>query len=162
MASQPSKKPIAKKPKKKKKPTKSEIIKKSIERSKKPHQKYGTSKLEDKFAREFLDKMDVKYETQFEAKDIKRFYDFKVNERILIEVDGDFYHSYGKLFEEMSPMQKKNHRVDQIKNKWAIEHGYILLRIWEHDINNNPSGVFKELKRVLGINEDLNNKKKRH
>jgi hypothetical protein len=62
------------KKRKKKKLNVSEIIKKNIERSKKPHPKYGTSKLEEKFAKEFLDKLGVKYETQFEAKDIKRFY----------------------------------------------------------------------------------------
>ena len=43
-------KPRSKTVKKKKKPTVNEIIKKNIERSKKPHPKYGTSKLEKKFA----------------------------------------------------------------------------------------------------------------
>lgn len=52
--------------------------------------KYGSSKLEDKFAKEFLDKLNVIYERQFEAKDIKRFYDFKIG-NILIEVDGDYW-----------------------------------------------------------------------
>lgn len=41
-------------------------------------QKYGTSKLEADFAREFLDKLGVKYIYEYEAKDIKRFYDFAV------------------------------------------------------------------------------------
>lgn len=50
------------------------------------HPKYGTSKLEDKFAKEILEKMGVEYERQFEAKDIGRFYDFKVG-NVLIEVD---------------------------------------------------------------------------
>jgi hypothetical protein len=47
-------KPRSKTIKKKRKPTVSEIIKKNIERSKKPHPKYGTSKLEKKFAKDFL------------------------------------------------------------------------------------------------------------
>ena len=55
------------------------------------HPKYGTSKLEEKFAKEFLDKLGVPYEKQFEAKDIGRFYDFKVGERVLVEVDGDYW-----------------------------------------------------------------------
>ena len=110
-------KPRSKTVKKKKKPSTSEIIKKNIERSKKPHPKYGTSKLEKKFAKEILEKLGVKYEEQFEAKDIKRYFDFFLSEYgILIECDGDFYHSYGKVYEEMSPMQKRNHRVDEIKN----------------------------------------------
>lgn len=36
------------------------------------HPKYGTSKLEDKFAKEFLDKLGVPYERQFEAKEIRK------------------------------------------------------------------------------------------
>lgn len=153
--------------KKKRKPTTSEIIKKNIARSKKPHPKYGTSKLEKKFAKEFLDKLGVKYEEQFEAKDIKRFYDFYLNDyRVLIEIDGDFYHGYGKLHEEKSPMQKKNARVDEIKNKWAALHGIPLIRIWEHDIKENPKKVLEMLRERLGIEMEKliikENKKKRH
>ena len=69
-------KPRSKTVKKKRKPSVSEIIKKNIERSKKSHPKYGTSKLEKKFAKEFLDKLGVKYEEQFYAESIKRYYDF--------------------------------------------------------------------------------------
>ena len=153
--------------KKKRKPTREEIIKKNIERSKKPHPKYGTSKLEKKFAKEILEKLNIKYEEQFEAKDIKRFFDFYLPEyKTLIECDGDYYHSYGKVYEEMSPMQKRNARVDEIKNEWAGSHGIPLIRIWEHDINENPEKVRKFLSERLGvISEELiikENKKKRH
>lgn len=57
------------------------------------HPKYGTSKLEDKFAKEFLDKLGVPYVRQFEAKDIGRFYDFAIPDgRILLEIDGNWWH----------------------------------------------------------------------
>ena len=164
----PFNKPRSKAVKKKRKPqTVGEIIKKNIARSKKPHPKYGTSKLEDKFAREFLDKLGVKYERQFFAEDIKRYYDFYLPEsRVLIEVDGDFYHSYGVVEEEMSPMQKRNRRVDEIKNTWAAERGIPLIRIWEHDIEENPSKVMRYLKKRIGMAEDKkkinDDKKKRH
>lgn len=160
-------KPRSKTVKKKKKPTTSEIIKKNIARSKKPHPKYGTSKLEKKFAKEFLEKLGVKYEEQFEAKDIKRFYDFFLPDyRVLIEIDGDFYHGYGKLHEEKNPMQKKNARVDEIKNEWAAMHGIPLIRIWEHEINETPEKVLNMLRDRLGVEiEKLKikeDKKKRH
>lgn len=160
-------KPRSKTVKKKKKLTREEIIKRNIERSKKPHPKYGTSKLEKKFAREFLDKLGVRYEEQFEAKDIKRFYDFYLSEyRVLIEIDGDYFHGYGKVHEEKSPMQKRNERVDRIKDEWAISHGYPLIRIWEHDINENPQKVLDMLRQRLGVEEEKliikENKKKRH
>lgn len=132
----------------------------------KNHPEYGTSKLEDKFAKEFLDKLGVVYERQYLAKDIKRYYDFRVNDRILIEVDGTYFHSYGLVYEDMNPMQKHNAWVDKIKNEWAIEHGFILVRIWEHDINKHPEKVMNYLKEIIGINDKkmqiLENKKKRH
>ena len=53
-------KPRSKTVRKKKKLTREEIIKRNIERSKKPHPKYGTSKLEKKFAKEFLEKIGIK------------------------------------------------------------------------------------------------------
>lgn len=160
-------KPRSKTVRKKRKPTTSEIIKKNIERSKKPHPKYGTSKLEKRFAEQFLDKLGVEYQTQFYAKDIKRYYDFYIPScRVLLEIDGDYYHSYGKVYEEMSPMQKRNARVDQIKNEWAAMHGIPLIRIWEHDINNNPSKVMAILKDNIGLATEKmiieENKKKRH
>ena len=157
-----SQKPRSRTVKKNRKPSVSEIIKKNIERSKKPHPKYGTSKLEKKFAKEFLDKLGVEYEEQFEAKDIKRFFDFKIKGRVLIEIDGDYYHSYGKVYEEMNPMQKKNARVDALKNKWAHSNGYKLIRIWEHDINENPKKVMKLLRDELDIIDKKEDKKKRH
>lgn len=158
---------IKKKPVKRKKLTVGEIIKRNIERSKKPHPKYGTSKLEKKFSKEFLDKLGIKYEEQYEAKDIKRFYDFYLPEhRVIIEIDGDYYHGYGKVYEEKTPMQKRNERVDKIKDEWALSHGIPLIRIWEHDINNNPEKVMRMLEDRLNVESEkkriIENKKKRH
>jgi very-short-patch-repair endonuclease len=144
-------------------------IKKTKKQTKtvKKHKEYGTSKLEEKFAKEFLDKLGVKYIYQYKAESIGRYFDFYLPEvRLIIEVDGDYYHAYGKIREEMSPMQKKNTRVDEHKNKWALMHGIPILRIWEHDINKNPSEVMRVLKDKIGsCSEKIKleeNKKKRH
>lgn len=67
-------------------------VTKKIVKYKEKHPKYGTSKLEEDFAKNFLDKLGVRYIYQFEAKDIKRFYDFYLqDENLLIEVDGDYW-----------------------------------------------------------------------
>lgn len=141
-------------------------------------QAYGTSKLEAYFATEFLDKLGLNYIYEYEAKDIKRFYDFAivavpeetqpiyeekhgvkcidymkntVRTLFLIEVDGNFYHPDTKKvkWDELSPMQKHNAMVDKIKNEWCVKHRIPLLRFWESDIRNNPSMVLKELKEML-------------
>jgi very-short-patch-repair endonuclease len=140
------------------------------------HQKYGTSKLEEDFARDFLDKLGIKYIYQFEAKDIGRFYDFAIilnNEMttgnmILIEIDGSYFHSDPRVVEEgkLNPMQKHNKRVDEYKDKWALLHGIPLIRIWEKDIRENPKMVMEELKKRLYIQDKkitiTEKKNKRH
>ena len=142
-------------------------------KSRKPiHQKFGTSKLEQDFARDFLDKLQVRYIWQFEAKDIGRFYDFalfpKGGGMILLEIDGSYFHSDPRLINEgeMNPMQKRNKRVDEYKDKWALSHGIPLMRIWEKDIRENPKMVMEELKKRLYIQDEKikvkNNNSKRH
>lgn len=133
----------------------------------KKHPKYEMSKLEDKFAKEFLDRLGIEYIRQYEAKDICRFYDFYLpKQNLLIEIDGDYYHAYNKMYEQMSPMQKRNHRVDEVKNKWAAEHCFVLLRIWEHEINDTPAKVMEVLERELDNGSEKKrireNKRKRH
>lgn len=130
---------------------------------KKVHPQFGTSKLEQNFAVNFLDKLGVKYEWQYEAKDIKRFYDYYLPEhRILIEIDGGYYHADPRLYEgkDLNKMQKHNKRVDSCKDNWAALHGIPLIRIWEKDINENPSSVMAMLRKKLHIAKETIDKQK--
>ena len=152
----------------KRKSAKVKVTKLSKEvKKKKPHPKYGTSKLEDYFAENFLNVLGIKYVRQFEAKEIKRFYDFFCPDaNVIIEVDGDYYHSYGLTYEEKNPMQKHNQWVDKVKDEWALSHGIPILRIWEHDIHDNPEKVMKTLKESIGKytekQKKIREKNKRH
>lgn len=152
----------------KRKVTKVKVTRLSKEvKKKKPHPKYGTSKLEDYFAENFLNVLGVKYIRQYEAKEIGRFYDFFCPEaNVIIEVDGDYYHSYGLTYEEKNPMQKHNQWVDKVKDEWALSHGISILRIWEHDIHDNPDKVMKTLKESIGKytekQKKIREKNKRH
>ena len=123
----------------------------------KKHPEYGTSKLEERFAKEFLDKIGFKYIYQFKMKSIRRYIDFLIVDNlehpsimIAIEIDGTYYHSYGLTYEQMNPMQKRNKRVDEIKNEWCARNGVPLIRIWENEINDRPNEVLKMLKDKLG------------
>lgn len=147
-------------------PTKDKSIKELFVRKndtpkERKHPEYGTSKLEDKFAKEFLNKLGVKYEKQFKAESIGRYYDFYIPScNTLIEIDGGFWHSDPRLYEgkELTPTQKKNKKVDKYKDKWAKEHKIPLIRIWEHDINNNPEQVLEMLKKEISKNTEKYNK----
>lgn len=128
--------------------------KKRSKQKRRNHPKFTVSKLEDDFARDFLDKLGIEYVRQFEAKDIGRFYDFFLpKHRILLEIDGGYYHSDPRVVDEnnLSPMQKRNKRVDELKDKWALTHGIPIMRIWEKDIRENPQEVMKALKERLYI-----------
>lgn len=128
-----------------------QIKKSRVSRSQRPHQEYGTSKLEERFAKDFLDKLGVKYIYQYKMVSIGRYLDFYLPEaNLAIEVDGDFWHSYGILYENMTPTQKRNKRVDEQKTMWCLSNGIPLLRIWEHDINKNPTEVMNILKERIG------------
>lgn len=133
------------------------------------HPKFGTSKLEKYFETEFLKKLNINYQWQFEAKDIQRSYDFYLPEHnLLIEVDGDYYHVNPEIYEgkKLTPTQKHDMWVDKLKNEWALLHGIPLLRIWENDIRKNPEKVMKTIKERLRLQNTKirleENKNKRH
>ena len=152
----------------KKPKTKTRLIK-SNGKLERVHPKFGTSKLEQDFAEQFLDKLGIEYLRQFEAKDIGRFYDFFLpKHNLIIEIDGGYWHADPRVVDEnnLSPMQKKNKRIDEHKDEWALLHSIPIMRIWEYDIRNNPSGVMKMLKERLYIENEkqnkINMKNKRH
>ena len=131
--------------------------------------KFGTSKLEQDFAKDFLDKLGVDYIWQFEARDIGRFFDYYLpTHNLIIEVDGGYYHVDPRVVNEdkLNPMQKHNKTVDALKDKWALMHGIPVMRIWEKDIRENPKGVMKSLRERLFLEESTqlkkNEKNKRH
>ena len=155
-------------PKKRKKiqRTKASKIKRFKEKIK-GSQEYGTSKLEERFAHDFLDKLGVDYVYQYKAVSIGRYFDFRICPDLhgcCIEVDGDYFHSFGLLEEEMNSMQKRNKKIDEIKNRWCAQNGIKLIRIWEHDINEHPKEVMAMLKKELKpyLDGTLLDKKKRH
>ena len=144
-------------------------VRKLATNKRKNHPKFGTSKLEVDFARDFLDKLGVKYIWQFEAADIGRFFDYYLQDHnLIIEIDGGYWHGDPRLYEEkdLSKMQKRNQRIDEHKEKWALMHGIPILRFWEKDIRENPKEVMKQLKERLHIEEEKReikkNKSKRH
>ena len=138
-------------------------------KTKRKHPQYGTSKLEEDFAKNFLDKLGIEYTYQFEAKDIGRFFDFFLPTlRLIIEIDGDFWHGNPEKYkeDELRGHQKRAKRIDEHKTKWALMRGIPILRFWESDIRKRPKFVLERLKEELNKNERKiileNNKKKRH
>jgi len=127
---------------------KEELSKKRIKWLK-TKQSNNKTKLEIKFE-SMLNLLNVKYQYQYEFE--KRLFDFKIlNENILIEVDGDFYHcnpntKHSEILYETQKLTKKN---DEYKNLLCQNHGIKLLRYWEKDIIERPEWIISELKKEL-------------
>lgn len=175
--SQPVKKNIRKKKNPSTKPKKikklddrlpqSTVRSKKMLRKERNHPEYGTSKLEEKFAREFLDKLGVKYTYQFKAESIGRYYDFRIfpdEGGPCIEIQGTYWHADPRIYEgkELTKVQKWDIKVDEIKKKYCDTHNIRLIYIWEKDINENPNKVLSLLENELRFFIDNKKKKKRH
>lgn len=83
-------------------------------------------------------------------------YDFLLADNVLIEVQGDYWHSNPALYEDKKPTkaQLANIEKDTIKKSYAEDRGYKIIYLWETDIN---TGKFKEiLNNEIGSNNDNN------
>lgn len=149
----------------KRKSAKVKVTKLSKEvKKKKPHPKYGTSKLEDYFAENFLNVLGVKYVRQFEAKEIGRFYDFKIENGPILEINGSYWHGDKRIYEEkdLNSVQKKNIYIDNLKRRWAENNGIEIYYFWEKDIHENPEKILLTLKEILKKYQAKNKKSQRH
>ena len=81
-------------------------------------------------------------------------YDFGFkNERILLEVQGDYWHSNPKFYDgkTLNKTQQKVKVRDNIKKKFADDNNFILFYIWEDDINNNNFEILEKIKNEIQI-----------
>ena len=77
----------------------------------------------------------------------KFVFDFKIKDNILIECDGDYWHSNPLFYNNnnTNDRQKLIQKRDLLKNQIAKENHYILLRFWENDIKNNLNSIKNQL-----------------
>lgn len=168
---QPIRKKIAKSVPKKRKHierTKASKVRYVRERMK-GKQEYGTSKLEERFARDFLDKLGINYAYQYKAESIGRYFDFRICPDLrgpIIEVQGSYWHGDPRIYEEkdLNKTQKRDIKIDEIKRKWCARNGVKLIYVWEKDINETPKMIMEMLKNELKpyLDGTIENKKKRH
>jgi very-short-patch-repair endonuclease len=114
------------------------------------------SKLEIAFEMFFI-LLNIEYKHSFVVQGFSRvfIYDFYLPKfNCLIEVDGDYYHCNpnSKHSIPIHETQKINIKNDVLKNKWAKQNDFKLLRFWESDINNNPKLITEVLKKELNLN----------
>ena len=90
-----------------------------------------------------FDILDIEHKPQYRPDGYSRVYDEFVPPNVLIEVQGDYWHS-------LDETQKR----DAEKAAWACDNGYHLVVIWEHEIHE--VGAIELVKeRVLAILEPV-------
>ena len=119
----------------------------------------NSSKLEGKF-KSILDIIglneNIDYEFQYEYNN--RLFDFYlINNNVLIEVDGDFYHCNPNTIHSTPKYKTQILTVtnDLFKNKICQDNHIPLIRFWEKDINERPEWIITELKKILNNQNTL-------
>jgi very-short-patch-repair endonuclease len=80
-----------------------------------------------------------------------KVFDFAIlSERILVEVDGIYWHARGLSVPEMNTTQAKTHHNDLEKNVIAKQNGFKLLRIWEDELEQG----LQQLRSILEEGSD--------
>jgi len=99
--------------------------------------------------KEILTSLNISFEHQYRLEHC--LFDFHIlNSNVLIEVDGDYYHSNPLKFQKLNKMQLKVKERDIKHNEVAKSNNFILLRFWEDDILNNTEEVKMKLKNLIG------------
>lgn len=83
--------------------------------------------------------------------------DFVVDERLIIEVNGDYWHGWddGKISNEW---KKERQNTDKKKYEFYEKSGFSYLVIWEHELKENDVNIIKD-KIIIGVLNARNNQK---
>jgi G:T-mismatch repair DNA endonuclease (very short patch repair protein) len=88
-------------------------------------------------------------------------YDFIIEDEILLEVNGDYWHANptkygnGPGLKPLNDRQKFKVERDIVKKKFAEEHGYAIFYIWEEDVENGNFQVLDQIKETLQRRRDV-------
>lgn len=94
-----------------------------------------TSRLEKLFE-ELLIIENISYTKQFRLEN--KLFDFKISDKFLVEVDGDFFHANPNKWPTgpIHSIQINTVKNDKQKNEIATNNGYTLIRVWEEEFND--------------------------
>jgi len=71
--------------------------------------------------------------------------------RVVIEVDGDFWHANPSLYsyDKLYPIQQKTVYKDKREVTYCKNHHWVLLRFWEKEINKDISACIKHIQDII-------------
>lgn len=97
----------------------------------------------ERIIRLLLDELNISHQQEKYIMNGKYRVDFLLSNNKIIEVNGDYWHANPLVFdyERLNNMQKNNVLRDIQKNRDVINNGFMLLEIWEKDINENINDI---------------------
>lgn len=97
----------------------------------------------ERMAQAFLRSIGIEYETHKIIPGLERHQWDLVLERqkILIEIDGCYWHGCACLGKELTETQKKQQRKDRRRTRRAESKGWRVIRIWEHEVLDGLAGT---------------------
>jgi len=69
--------------------------------------------------------------------------------RLVIEVDGDYWHGNPIMFPDPSGQQAEQHKRDSRRDWFLRRRGFAVLRVWASDIESSPSNVINAILQKL-------------
>ena len=110
--------------------------------------KYSISKAEKEIG-EYLKKNNINFISQFRSNG--KVYDFCIENKIILEYNGDYWHCNPEIYTNMYKHTRKNKyaheiwRNDQIRQNCVKDAGYNFLVIWEKDYKENKEKTLEKL-----------------
>ena len=98
----------------------------------------------EKATEQKLQELDIKFKYNFILQN-KAQYDFLINDNIVLEVHGDFWHGNPEVYSTLTERQEYKKKRDIEKQKLAEDNGYKYLVIWESQIKKNEWSVLDEI-----------------
>lgn len=121
---------------------------------------YGKETDIERLFKDILDDLSIKYQYKFriynETKEPfwYREFDFLIeNTKILIEIDGDYWHGNEKLFKPLNEHQKETKIKDKIKEDFAVSNGYEVIRFWGSELKESKNKIKSKLIDIIKQHE---------
>lgn len=70
-------------------------------------------------------------------------------QKILLEVQGDYWHGNPQIYTNLNSIQENIKQKDKLKAEFALKHGFKLFYIWESEINNNDFAILNQIKELI-------------
>lgn len=74
--------------------------------------------------------------------------DFVINNKLIVEINGDYWHGYGKKLEELHTRVRQRVLNDFKKYEFYEQEGFKYLIIWEHELQEKET-ILKTVKELL-------------